>query len=175
MLCATLHAVATPLRGGLTQALGARSDMHMTEFSIARHTTFLSGYLDAVARSITTDSVLCNLSASFVELGNSSGRLKHDRAVLVDNWSIEFGALTDSFLGIDERSRLGFYLVDYICWFRDFTSDAKCYKCAGDTPEPEVAYYLEWPEGVSVLIAASKHHRPAPNNSFKPSPHQGGA
>jgi hypothetical protein len=145
----------------------------MTELSAQQHVLFLSGYLDAVARSVATDSVLCNLSATFSEPGSSLGPAHGDS--LIDNWSIEFGSFVDSFLGISQRSRMGFYLVDYICQLREFKGGARCYKSVGDAPGQSVIYQMVWPDGSGVVIAADRNHRPAPNNSFKPNPLRGSA
>ena len=145
----------------------------MTEFSTQRHVLFLSGYLDAVARSVTTDATLCNLSATFSESGSTLGPAHG--ANMIDNWNLEFGSFVDSFLGISQRSRIGFYLVDYICWLREFTTGAECYKSVGDASGQSVIYHVEWPDGSGVVIAADRHHQPAPNNSFKPNPLRGSA
>ena len=140
--------------------------IRMTELSAQRHVLFLSGYLDAVARSLTTDSVICNLSATFSEPSSSIGPAHGDN--LIDNWSIEFGSFVDSFLGISQRSRIGFYLVDYICQLREFETAGRCYKSVGDGPGQSVIYQVVWPDGSGVVIAADRHDRPAPNNSFQP-------
>ena len=145
----------------------------MTEFSVQQHVLFLSGYLDAVARSVTTDEMLCNLSATFSKPGSSLG--PSHGANMIDDWSNEFVSFVDSFLGISQRSRIGFYLVDYICWLSEFTAGAKCYKSVGDAPEQSVIYHVEWPDGSNAVIAADRHHRPAPNKSFKPNPLRGSA
>ncbi|MEB2234038.1 hypothetical protein VDS41_21670 [Xanthomonas campestris pv. campestris] len=145
----------------------------MTELSVQQHVLFLSGYLDAVARLVTTDAVLCNLSATFSKPGDSLGHAHGDN--MIDNWSIEFGSFVDSFLGISQRSGIGFYLVDYICWLSEFTAGARCFKSVGDAPGQSVIYYVEWPDGSGVVIVADRHHRPAPNNSFKPNPLRGSA
>lgn len=101
------------------------------EFSVSRHVAFLGGYMDAVGRVLTTDSQLWCLTARDAEgaLGGDHvlGAPVRTRST-VKNWSKEFGWLADEFLGIDERSRLGFYLVDYICWFKEFTENAECLK-----------------------------------------------
>lgn len=31
-------------------------------------------------------------------------------------------------VGRHQRGRLGFYLIDYICWFKEFTRGAECFK-----------------------------------------------
>lgn len=94
------------------------------QFSVARHVVFLDGYLDAVGRILTTDAELWALTARD-ETDDASG----DRS-LVQNWSKEFGSVVEDFLGLNQRERLGFYLIDYICWFREFTQNAECFKLA---------------------------------------------
>jgi hypothetical protein len=46
----------------------------------------------------------------------------------VENWSREFDSLAGDFLGVDPISRLGFYLVEYICWLEEFTQHSECFK-----------------------------------------------
>ncbi|MEA9579494.1 hypothetical protein VC218_11410 [Xanthomonas nasturtii] len=129
----------------------------MTEFSIAHHVLFLSGYLDAVARSITTESMLCNISVHFSAPDSNLNRAHGAKAI--ESWSTEFGSFADTFLAIDQQSRLGFYLVDYICWLRDFTTDAKCYKSHSNAPACAMTFHIEWPDGSYVVIAADKASR----------------
>lgn len=72
------------------------------------------------------------------------------RYARVDTWDAEFDALADDFLRIDARARLGFYLVEYLCWFRDFTQDATCYRA--DVRD-------EWPDGHVVQVGARRVSR----------------
>ena len=124
----------------------------MTEFSILEHTKFLSGYLDAVARSATTGTDLFSLSVNYIKPESSS--VTPQNLTQVENLNAEFGSLAENFLGVDQRSRLGFYLVDYICWLSDFKVGAKCYK---DAVDPfEVTYHFVWQDGCRVTIVASK-------------------
>jgi hypothetical protein len=105
--------------------------MTAPEFSVSRHVTFLDGYMDAVGRVLTTDAELWTLVAR-----DATGVLEGDlvfgvpvrRRSVVENWSKEFSSLVDEFLGMDQRTRLGFYLIEYICWFEHFTRNAECFK-----------------------------------------------
>ncbi|GFE78650.1 hypothetical protein GCM10011487_06500 [Steroidobacter agaridevorans] len=101
------------------------------QFSVSRHVIFLDGYFDAVGRLLTTDSELCALTARDDKDAVSSdqvlGAAVRARAA-VENWSKEFGSIVEDFLGMDQRGRPGFYLIDYICWFNEFTQGAECFK-----------------------------------------------
>ena len=105
------------------------------ELRVPEHVTFLDGYLDAVGRILTTDTELWAFAVR-----DANDVLKNERLLgapirtrfLVENWSKEFGSLVDDFLDMDQRSRLGFYLIDYICWFKEFTKNAECFKLECD-------------------------------------------
>lgn len=94
------------------------------QFSIPQHVVFLDGYMDAVGRVLTTDTELWALTARGSMEDMSTGR------TLVENWSKEFGSVVEDFLSLDQRARLGFYLIDYICWFKEFSQNAECFKLA---------------------------------------------
>jgi hypothetical protein len=119
-------------------------------FSIPEHTIRLDGYMDAVGRVVTTDSELYALCARTVkddvEIEGILGVQIQNRN-RIENWSKEFSSLAVEFLGLDERSRLAFYLIDTICWFKEFTSDASCFKfeCARlrSNVIEQAAYVLE--------------------------------
>lgn len=134
----------------------------MTEaFSIPRHCDFLGGYLDAVARSLTTDTELVGLSVTFADAVACDDDCMTDnhQRVPIENWSREFCAFVEGFLGIDARSRPDFYLVDYLCWFRHFSDGATCHRYDHHDPTTEVRYHVEWPEGCLVLLIANRTTR----------------
>ena len=87
-------------------------------FSIPEHTRFLAGYMDAVGRALTSDSELISLSARVIE-GESEAEtilgVPLGSGHRVENWSREFGGLVENVLCADQRSRLGFYLIEYVC------------------------------------------------------------
>ncbi|MFC4310512.1 hypothetical protein ACFPN2_15580 [Steroidobacter flavus] len=97
------------------------------QFSVSRHITYLAGYLNAVGRLQTTDSELWAHTAHDASAVPALRLAERSRAV-VENWSREFGSLVEDFLRLDQRERLGFYLIDYICYFEDFTPHAECFK-----------------------------------------------
>ena len=76
------------------------------EFSVPDHVTFLAGYMDAVGRVLTTDSVLFGLTARDAREA-LDGDLLFGVAVRarspVENWSKEFGSLVDTFLRIPQQ------------------------------------------------------------------------
>jgi hypothetical protein len=141
------------------------------EFSVSRHVDFLQGYLDAVGRVLTTESELWCLTLRYVE-----DALENDHVIraavrtgtVVENWSREFGWLVDEFLAIDERSRLGFYLVDYICWFHEFTNNAECSKIdcefLREGTVSQAVYLLQLEQDRSVLLIVQRldktHNKP---------------
>jgi len=99
------------------------------ELNVPEHITFLNGYMDAVGRILTSDTELWALTArdakECLEGNVVLGVAIHARSALTD-WSKEFGSLVDGLLGMDQRSRLGFYLIEYICWLKEFTKNAEC-------------------------------------------------
>ena len=101
------------------------------EFSAPEHVVFLAGYMDAVGRVLTTKSELWALTArearDILHADHVLGVPVRGRSAIA-NWSSEFSRLVDGFLGMDQRSRLGFYLIEYICWFKEFTRNATCFK-----------------------------------------------
>jgi hypothetical protein len=128
------------------------------EFSVREHVTFLAGYMDAVGRVLTTDTELWALTArsagEALESDRILGAAIRSKLALA-NWSREFGSLVDDFLGMDQRSRLGFYLIDYICWFREFTNGAVCHKLECESLGPETisqAVYLLQIEGTHGVL-----------------------
>ena len=162
MLCATLHAVAAPLWGGLTLALGP-----MWNFNPESHTTFLAGYMDAAGRAFTTEKVLYNLTSRWLSADEGfedilNGKISHSQAV--ENWSKEFHRSCTNFLGTDGRDRLTFYLIEYICWYEEFCKDAKAFKVScSHTPDKEIEshlYLIDFGSNPSVLIILSKLAKP---------------
>ena len=140
-------------------------------FSIPEHAIWLDGYLDAVGRVVTTDSELYALDARRVkddaEIEGILGVQIQSR-VRIENWSNEFSSLAGQFLGLDERSRLAFYFVEMICWFKEFTSDAVCFKIECSQLRSNVidqaAYVLELEGSQRVLLlavrSAKTHNKP---------------
>jgi hypothetical protein len=140
-------------------------------FSIPEHAVWLDGYMDAVGHVLTTDSELYALCSRRVkddsEVEGILG-VQIQRSSRIENWSKEFSLLAEQFLGLDERSRLAFYLIEMVCWFKEFTSDAVCFKieCAHHRPNVigQVAYVLELEGSQRVLLlavrSAKTHNKP---------------
>ncbi|WP_064749183.1 hypothetical protein [Lysobacter antibioticus] len=130
----------------------------MTEpefFDIPSHSRFLDGYLDAVGRSLTTgvESVQIWLAPDpYVDSAADAG----EEWTEVRSWSAEFGAFVEGFLRIDQRSSLGFYLIDYLCWYREFTEAALCFRSSIGTAIYDITYRIEWPDGTRVLLMARR-------------------
>jgi hypothetical protein len=129
------------------------------EFCASEHATFLAGYLDAVGRTLTTDEDLWALTAREPKHALTNELVlgaKRRTQSIVENWSREFGSLVDNFLGIDQRSRLGFDLIEYICWFKEFMQNAECYKLEcdpiGSASLGQAVYLIQVESGDHVLL-----------------------
>lgn len=142
------------------------------EFSIERHTNFTSGYFHAISRMPPTGPVRTwvNIDSARVDGVDESWQPFADGGVQIDNWSHEFGDLVDNFLEIDQRSHLGFFVVDYLCWFKDFTFGATCHRL-DVAPEGDItrrAFRMEWPDGTRVFLMAGRR----PNDGRGRAPHR---
>lgn len=134
-------------------------------FSIPEHAIWLDGYMDAVGRVVTTDSelyALCARTVKDVEIEEILGVQIQNRN-RIENWSKEFSSLAVEFLALDERSRLAFYFIDAVCWFKEFTSDASCFKleCARlrSNVIDQAAYVLELEGSQRVLLLAVRSEK----------------
>jgi hypothetical protein len=95
--------------------------------SVPAQTTFFAGYLDAVGRHYTDDQRLCALTAILATSGGSrASGTKVTVVGPVENMVKEFEREISRFLSTDPRKRLVFYLTEYFCWYRDFTSSCVC-------------------------------------------------
>jgi hypothetical protein len=143
----------------------------MTEFSfsISEHTTYLAGYMDAVGRTLSSDrELICfssNLLADPDALEGLLGPVVIERPV-TGGWSSEFGPLLKGHFGIDEQSRLGFYLVEYIDWFHQFTNNVECIKIICQRPSLvtlfEAVYLLQWNTGERVVLSFTRNQKTQP-------------
>ncbi|MEH6416094.1 hypothetical protein [Pseudomonas sp. CGJS7] len=136
------------------------------EFSVARHVVFVDGYLDAVGRTLSTDTELWCLWTRTAEPGQEIETVLqakvHEQA-RIGNWSLELVALCEQLLGLSERTRLGFYLIEYLRWFADYTRDAVCYRLTCDFLRSDAVaqsvYLLELENQQRVLICATRSIR----------------
>jgi hypothetical protein len=127
--------------------------------------------MDAVGRVVTTDSELYALCSRRVkddlEIEEILGVSVQSRN-RIENWSKEFSSLAGEFLGLDKRSRLAFYFIEMICWFKEFTSEAVCFKIEfaqlGSDVIDQAAYVLELEDSHRVLLlavrSAKTHNKP---------------
>jgi ankyrin repeat protein len=129
-----------------------------SEFSVPHHTAHLCGYMDAVGRVLSPSWELVSLSATLVRTGENVDGLvgRIHRRDKIENWSAEFSDLVTNFLCLNERERLGFYLIDLICHLQDFTKDALCFKLdcepASDRILGQASYLLELEDAQRVLL-----------------------
>jgi hypothetical protein len=114
--------------------------------------------MDAVGRVLSPGWELVSLSATLVPTGeNVEGIVGHiHRRDKIENWSAEFSGLVTKFLCLNERERLGFYLIDLVCHLQDFTKDALCFKLdcepASERILGQVCYLLELENAQRVLL-----------------------
>jgi hypothetical protein len=139
-------------------------------FSVSDHAMYLAGYLDAVGRLLTTDVELCALTARYIRsVGEAEAILGMPirNREPIESWPKEFGALVDGYLGMNQRTRIGFYLVDYVCWFEEFTNDASCFKVdcklLGAPTISQVVYLLELANSEWVLIIVERSRKETQN------------
>ncbi|MES2671424.1 MAG: hypothetical protein V4673_13550 [Pseudomonadota bacterium] len=141
--------------------------MRHVEFDPKTHTTFLAGYMDAVGRAFTTDKILYNLTARWLTFDEGledilGGKITHRQSV--DNWAKDFHISCTDFLGTDGLDRSTFYLIEYICWYEKFGSEAKAFKaCYSPNPDREIESHLfliDYGSVPSALIIMSKLRKP---------------
>ena len=144
------------------------------DLSIPEHTTFFSGYLDAVSRAYTNDQEKFFLGASIIPNGSSvenalAARIEDETDV--SDMVVAFEEAVARFLGADPRERLLFYLVEYFSWFREAAASCACKQVSLQWDEPPIrylAYSLKLDETYDVLVFFCvsdkdrvKHRRPA--------------
>lgn len=145
--------------------------MAQSKFSIAEHAMFLAGYMDAVGRVLSTDEEIISFSSSLLAAADVAEEIQGFKVaeVLDRNWSREFGSLLKDRFGLDPRSRLGFYLLDYIGWFQCFSGNVECVSvvrsCSPDVVF-EAAYALRWNDGAQVLLLFARIRKASPGCSF---------
>ena len=139
----------------------------MLKFSPESHANFLSGYMDAVGRSFTTEAILYNLTARWLSADDDlelilGGKINERKRIA--NWSHEFHACCSTFLGTNGRDRLTFYLIDYICWFKEFCPEVLASRLScpqvSDRELDSHSYLIDIDSGHSILIVMSKFEKP---------------
>ena len=97
-------------------------------FSVPSHTTFFDGYLDAVGRQYTDDQRLCALTVRVAPHGSPLEGLAVLNATPVENMVREFQSDIARFLNADPKQRLLFYLIEYFCWYGEFSTRCECHR-----------------------------------------------
>lgn len=135
-------------------------------FSISEHATYLAGYMDAVGRVLSTDRELISFSSNLIAPRDTVEGLLGPvvaEVPITKSWSLEFGSLLKEHFGIDEQSRLGFYLIEYIDWFQQFTNDVECIKvvCQQQSPDTlfEAVYLLRWSTAEKVVLSFTRSRK----------------
>ncbi|MEM7501841.1 MAG: hypothetical protein AAF417_07345 [Pseudomonadota bacterium] len=136
------------------------------------HARFLDGYLDAVGRVGSTDSILAaagtRLVASDDDLERKLGVRLHGSKKL-DFPAKEVESTVAAVLGLG-KGRLPFYLVDYIMWFLEFVPGAtlaqlNCSFNEFDTLT-DAFFLVEAQSNPSVVIYIYTADKPALNQSL---------
>jgi hypothetical protein len=98
------------------------------KFSVPTHTTFFDGYLDAVGRQHTNEQRLCALTIRASAAGTPLEGLAVSNATPVENMVREFQSDIAGFLNADPKQRVVFYLIDYFCWYKEFSTRCDCHR-----------------------------------------------
>jgi hypothetical protein len=136
------------------------------KFSVSEHSTYLAGYMDAVGRSLTSEDELVSLCSTFLTSSESVEKLVGSVVAerpISGRWSSEFGPLLKEHFGIEGKSRLGFYLIDYIDWFHQFTDDVECTMIRRQQRTSrtlfEALYLLRWSTGEKVVLSFTRDRK----------------
>ncbi len=108
---------------------------------VREHALMLAGYMDAVGRLVSTDSLLYTLTIRELESGLEPSEVlavPAERGEKVLNWSREFQDIVENVLGLNGRDRLSCYLMDYIDWFEEFYGATGCFRLNCGAVRPEV-------------------------------------
>jgi hypothetical protein len=97
------------------------------DFSVPTHTTFFAGYLDAVGRQYTNER-LCALTVRTTPAGIPLDGLEVSNVSPIENMVREFQADISRFLNADPKQRVVFYLVEYFCWYKEFSTRCDCHR-----------------------------------------------
>ncbi|MEM1154536.1 MAG: hypothetical protein AAGI44_10360 [Pseudomonadota bacterium] len=131
------------------------------EFSVPRHAVVFGGYLDAVGRAYTTEEHFFGLSAGLKnDIDWSNHTVKRGQAL--ENWAREFSEdLSRVIPDLDLRNRLGYHLVEYFCWFEEFSVDALAYRVflSGRKLDDYAAYGLLI-DGHEVRVSIAREKKP---------------
>lgn len=101
----------------------------------------ISGYMDAVGRIVTTDSLLFGLTIRELDNGHDPSEVlgvSVQQREEVNNWSREFQGVVEDVLGLNGRDRLSFYLIEYISWFGELYNATGCYRLKCKPLRPDV-------------------------------------
>ena len=103
----------------------------MTEtIDVGDHARFLDGYLDAVGRILSTDSILVAAGTRLVVDDVDLQRKLEVQLVgrsRIDEPVGEVESTASKVLGLD-NGRLRFYLIEYVEWFLRFVPDAEIWR-----------------------------------------------
>ena len=109
--------------------------------SVTQHAHRLDGYMDAVGRVTSTDSLLYGLALrELASRDDASDILGVDIESLDTVQSIprEFQPIVEDFLGLNGRDRLSYYLIDYYEWFERYHGATAIHRVTCPLLRPEV-------------------------------------
>ena len=125
------------------------------------HVQFFAGYLDAVTRLYTTEKIL--YASTVILIPNVSSVEDQLNAKIIKEEKIKRMVLFEkdisSFLKVDPKNRMIWYLTEYFLWFEHFSSSCECkkYILSGDNiPENHLAYKLLVNEKYHIIIYLSE-------------------
>ena len=127
------------------------------EFSVPSHTTFFSGYLDAVGRQFSTRARRCDLVAR-ESPSNVLDGIALKAAAPIEKMVVDFERNISRFLSADPRTPIVFYLTEYFGWYDDFSDVCTCERLTlegGDLSPDHFAYRLQVNNEHEVIFLAS--------------------
>jgi hypothetical protein len=127
------------------------------EFSVVSHTTYFSGYLDAVGRQFSTGTLRCDL-VSRLSPSNVLDGIAIKDAAPVEKMVVDFERNISRFLSADPRTPIVFYLTEYFGWYDDFSDMCTCERLTlegGDLSPDHFAYRLKLNDEHEVIFLAS--------------------
>jgi len=125
------------------------------------HMHYFAGYLDAVTRLYTTEKILY-ASAVILIPNNSSIEDQLDAKIIKEDKfqkMVIFEKDISSFLSVDPKERMIFYLTEYFLWFKEFSNSCVCKKyvlSGNNIPDNHLVYKLFVNEKHHIIIYLSK-------------------
>ena len=116
---------------------------------VSEHIAYLSGYMDAVGRMLSTEHELIGLNAREVD---SVQALEQEfecevrELIPVSSMALDFEKGVSSLFEVDPKNRVIFYLTEYVSWFEEYAASCITKKVVlngKSIPEKYLAWLLE--------------------------------